>query len=76
MWERDITVGCSDVDEGVGTIFLYGSASYAGSTSYDIRGLEEVSTYSITVTAINSAGNSEVSNAVTAITMEAGKWYI
>ena len=44
-----------------------------GSTSYDIAGLEEDSTYSITVIASNSAGSSAVSNTVTAMTMEAGE---
>ena len=44
-----------------------------GSTSYDITELDEDSTYSITVTASNSAGSSAVSNTVIAITMEAGK---
>ena len=44
-----------------------------GCSSYDITELEEDSTYSITVTASNSAGSSEVSNTVTAMTMEAGK---
>ena len=43
------------------------------STSYDITGLEEDSTYSITVTTSNSAGSSAVSNTVTAMTMEAGE---
>ena len=45
-----------------------------GSTSYDnITDLEEDSTYSITVTASNSAGSSAVSNNVTVMTMEAGE---
>ena len=42
-----------------------------GSTSYVIRGLEEDSSYTITVTASNSAGSSE--DTVTAVTLEAGK---
>ena len=41
--------------------------------SYDITGLEEDSTYSITVTASNSAGSSAVSNIDTAMTIEAGE---
>ena len=44
-----------------------------GSTSYDIMGLEEDSSYSITVTASNAAGSSAVNNTVTAITLEAGE---
>ena len=42
-----------------------------GSTSYDIMGLEEDSSYTITVTASNSAGSSE--DTVTAMTLEAGE---
>ena len=67
MWERDISLKCtgfSDMDS---------ITINDGSTSYDITELEEDSTYSITVTASNSAGSSEVSNTVTAMTMEAGK---
>ena len=67
MWERDITVECSgfsDMDSNTIT---------DGSTSYYITELEEDSTYSITVTASNSAGSSAVSNTVTAMTMEAGE---
>ena len=41
-----------------------------GSTSYDIMGLEEDSSYTITLTASNSAGSSEVT--VTVMTSEAG----
>ena len=59
--ERDITVGCPDVDEGNATSFG------------EIVNLQEDSTYTITVTAFNSAGSSEVSNTVTAMTMEAGE---
>ena len=44
-----------------------------GSTSYDIMGLEEDSSYTITVTASNSVGSSAVSNTVTAMTLEAGE---
>ena len=67
MWERDYIGGCyggSDMDSTTIT---------DGSTSYDITELEEDSTYSITVTASNSAGSSVVSNTVTAMTMEAGE---
>ena len=44
-----------------------------GSTSYDIIGLEEDSSYRIIVTAFNSAGSYVDSNTVTAMTMEAGE---
>ena len=65
MWQRNTSGDCSDEDEGSTTIT-------DGSTSYDIMGLEEDSNYSITVTATNSAG-SAVSDAVTAMTLEAGE---
>ena len=42
-------------------------------SSYDITGLEEDSTYFITVISSNSAGSSAVSSPVSARTMEAGK---
>ena len=68
MWETDDVGGCltgsSDMDSTTIT---------DDSTSYDITELEEDSTYSITVTASNSAGSSAISNTVTAITMEAGE---
>ena len=66
MWETDDIGGCSgdsDMD----------STTINGSTSYDIMGLEEDSSYTITVTASNSAGSSEDSNTVTAMTLEAGE---
>ena len=66
MWETNDVGGCSggsDMD----------SITINDSTSYDITELEEDSTYSITVTASNSAGSSAVSNTVTAMTMEAGE---
>ena len=63
MWQRDTTVRCPDVDEGMTT------------NVGEIMNLQESSTYSITVTAFNSAGSSEVSNTVTAMTIEAGERY-
>ena len=66
MWETDDIGGCSggsDMD----------STTITDAISYNITELEEDSTYSITVTASNSAGSSEVSNTVTAMTMEAGE---
>ena len=67
MWETDDVGGCSGGSDMDSTTIT------DGSTSYDITGLEEDSTYSITVTASNSAGSSEGSNTVTAMTMEAGE---
>ena len=67
MWETDNVGGCSggsDTDS---------NNINDDSTSYDITELEEDSTYSITVTASNSAGSSAVSNTVTPMTMEAGE---
>ena len=66
MWETDDVGGCSGGSDMDSTTIT------DGSTSYDITELEEDSTYSITVTASNSAG-SAVSNTVTAMTMEAGE---
>ena len=66
MWQRDTSGECPDEDEGSTTIT-------DGSTSYDIMGLEEDSSYSITVTASNAAGSSAVSNTVTAMTLETGE---
>ena len=63
MWQRDTTVGCPDVDEGMTT------------NVGEIMNLQEDSSYSITMTAFNSAGSSEVSNTVSAMTMETGERY-
>ena len=65
MWQRDTSGECSDKDEGNATIT-------DGSTSYDILGLEEDSSYTIIVTATNIAGSRVVSDAVTVMTLEAG----
>ena len=65
MWQRDTSGECSVEDEGSTTIT-------DSSTSYDIMGLAGISSYSITVTATNVAGNSAVS-ARTAMTFEAGE---
>ena len=67
MWERDNSLKCTGISHMDSTTIT------DGSTSYDITGLEEDSTYSITVTTSNSAGSSAVSNTVIAMTMEAGK---
>ena len=70
-WERDTSGECPVVDEDSATIT-------GGSTSYTVSGLEEDSSYTITVTATNAAG-SAVSVHVTAMTGEASEglviWY-
>ena len=66
MWQRNTSGECPYEHED--NISLTN-----GSTSYDIMGLEENSSYSITVTASNEAGSSAVNNTVTAITLEAGE---
>ena len=65
MWETNDVGGCSGDSD-------MGSTNSGSITSYEITGLEEDSTYSITVTASNSAGSSVVSSPVIAMTMEAG----
>ena len=67
MWRTDDIGGCSGGSDMDSTTIT------DGSTSYDIMGLEEDSSYTITVTASNSAGSSAVSNTVTAMTLEAGE---
>ena len=66
QWVRDTSGACSDEDTDSTTI------SGGSATSHTIPGLEEDSTYTITVTATNTAG-SAVSDTVTAMTGEAGK---
>ena len=71
MWETDDIGGCSGGSDMDSTTIT------DGSTSYDIMGLEEDSSYTITVTASNSAGSSAVSNLITAMTLEAGeRWCV
>ena len=65
-WQRDPSVGCSDVDQG--TIPVNGDF-----TSYTITGLEPGNRYTITVTVSNSAGTAPVRNTVTAMTQETGE---
>ena len=67
MWQTN------DVGECSGSSDMDSITITDGSTSYDITGLEEDSTYSITVTASNSAGSSALSSPVIAMTMEAGE---
>ena len=65
LWERDTSVGCPDQDEN--------SASVSGaSTSYNITGLEEDSSYSVTLLASNRAGSINVS--VVRTTEEESEW--
>ena len=59
MWQRDTSIGCSDEDEG--------NATSIG----EIKDVQEDSSYTITVTASNSAGRSE--DTVTEMTLEAGE---
>ena len=65
MWQRDTSGDCSDEDEDSMSIT-------DGSTSYNITGLEEDSSYGITVDAMNSIGMA-TSNTATGMTQEAGK---
>ena len=65
MWQRDTSGECPDEDMGSTSIT-------DGSSSGTINELEEDSSYSITMRATNAAGCSEVSNTVTAMTLEAG----
>ena len=64
MWERDITVGCSDEDEGSNTI-------NDDSMNYVITDLFGISDYIITVIASNPI-NTETSNEIRSTTTEAG----
>ena len=67
MWVTDDIGGCSgggDMDSITIT---------DGSNSHGIMGLEEDSSYAITVTGSNSAGSSAVSNTVTEMTLQAGE---
>ena len=63
MWQRDTSGDCPDEDEGSMSIT-------DGSTSYMITGLEEDSSYSITVIAVGSSAP------VTAVTGEAGYYLL
>ena len=66
-WQRNTALKCHDVDDiGSDTI-------NNGTASYYIMGLEEDSSYSITVTVSNPEGSSELSDTVTAVTGEAGE---
>ena len=64
MWQRDTSGDCSDVPNS-------GSIN-RGSPSYNIIGLEEDSSYTITVAATNAAGSSST-DSVTEMTLAAGE---
>ena len=66
QWERDTSRACPDEDTDNTTI------SGGSATSHTIPGLEEDSTYTITVTASNTAGSS-VGTSITVTTNEAGE---
>ena len=69
MWQRNTSVGCPDEDEGSITIT-------DDSISYDIMGLEEDSSYIITVTAYcldGSCETSTIASSIAAVTLEAGE---
>ena len=61
VWQRDTDIGCPDEDSGTATGNIVG----------EITGLQEDSSYSITVRAINDAGNSSEITVI-AMTLEAG----
>ena len=65
MWQTDGIGGCSGGSVMSSTI----TTEY-----YDIIELEEDSSYTIYVRAFNSAGSSVVSDTVSAMTLEAGKF--
>ena len=66
-WQRDTSVGCSHSNMRRFTV----NRGFTG--SYRVTGLEPGNRYTINVTVSNEAGNSPVSNAVTATTMETGE---
>ena len=68
MWETNDVGGCSGGSDMNRTTINSGSI-----TSYEITELEEDSTYVITVTASNPAGNSGSSSPVLSMIMEAGE---
>ena len=65
MWERDTSGECPDEDRG-------NTSLVDGSTSYTIVGVEEDSTYTVIVRAMNAIG-SEDSNSASGMTREAGR---
>ena len=68
MWERDTTLKCSDVDMDTVTF-----TDISSSISLTITGLEEDSSYVITVTGTSVTGNTD-NVSVNAVTTEAGDY--
>ena len=64
FWQRDYSVECPDVDKG--------SVNITGYLDYTITGLEEDSSYYITVTT-SEANVRKISNTIIAMTLEAGE---
>ena len=64
VWQRDTTVGCLFEDEGSVTVS-------GASSGYFLNILEQDSRYTITVTASNAAGSSQVT--ITEMTNEEGE---
>lgn len=69
-WVRNTSMGCAEIDSGVVTL------NDGSVFSYYITGLEEGSSYSITVEATNAAGSSGPSNSKTVMIEDAGTSYI
>ena len=69
MWQTNDVGGCVSGGSDMNSTTINSGSI----TSYEIMGLEEDSTYIITVTASNSAGDSGLGSPVTRITMEAGE---
>ena len=67
MWQTDDIGGCSGGSD------MNRVTIANGSTNYDIIGLEEDCSYTITVTASNSAGSSALSNTIAVVTLQAGE---
>ena len=65
MWQRDTSLGCPDDD-------MISDTVSDGFIEYDIMGLQEDSSYSVTVMATNAVG-SQISDPITATTLVAGK---
>ena len=65
MWQRDTSGDCPDEREGIATIT-------DGSTSHDITGLEESSTYIIVIGIVLNANEIAISNNLTGFTRESG----
>ena len=66
LWQRDTSVECPDVDDE-GSVNITG-----GFSTYTIAGLEEDSSYNITLI-VSDGEVTEVSNTITAMTLEAGE---